>query len=514
MRPPELSSAPSVPKDADALVLLVPSPVQGSLNSVAKVSTAAAEAISAYLRADASLNASSVRPPVLLSGPALPGHRLIVAALGSLRDETDDVRTIAEQAALAIARAVEAGATRPALWIADVEDSRFVSARAVAALGALGSQWVALEAREAKAAPPTAKRITVIGLSAAEKTRIEAIERGRYLARDITGTEPERMTPARAAELCKQEFADTDVSVAIEKDVSAYPLLSAVARASQQVERHRPRVVRLEYAPKKAKHTLLLVGKGLTYDTGGADLKTNGHMAGMSRDKGGAGAVAGIVRAIADLGLRDVRVVGLLGFVRNSIGSDAFVSDEIIKSRAGVRVRIGNTDAEGRLVLADLLSVAGDLSEKATSPFVMSLATLTGHVYRAHGPYVGGIANARARESNRMPALATLGESWGEPMEWTRPRREDYAFVRGKGPTEDLLSCNRAASVDTPHGHQFPFAFLDIASGLSKRDIPFAHLDIGGVAVSPADWQLGRPTGSPVISVVSYAASLMPAERR
>ena len=100
----------------------------------------------------------------------------------------------------------------------------------------------------------------------------------------------------------------------------------------------------------------MLVGKGITYDTGGADLKTGGHMAGMSRDKGGAAGVAGFVKAVAGIRPQGVKVVAELAVVRNNIGALAFVSDEIIVGRSGVRVRIGNTDAEGRLVMADCLA--------------------------------------------------------------------------------------------------------------------------------------------------------------
>jgi len=271
------------------------------------------------------------------------------------------------------------------------------------------------------------------------------------------------------------------------------------------VERHRPCVVELRYRPAgPVKRTLILAGKGVTYDTGGADLKTDGSMAGMSRDKGGAAAVAGVVRAAAELGLPGVEVIGLLGFVRNSIGEEAFVSDEIIPSRAGVRVRIGNTDAEGRLILADLLARAKEIAAAAPSPVLMSVATLTGHVYRAYGPDVGAIANRPARESGVLAALESLGETWGEPMESSRPRREDYAFVAAKSPAEDVLSSNRLASVATPRGHQFPFAVLDIASGLKGEAIPFLHLDIGGAAYSPVDWQTGTPTAAPVLTLIAY----------
>jgi leucyl aminopeptidase len=279
-----------------------------------------------------------------------------------------------------------------------------------------------------------------------------------------------------------------------------------VARASVSVPRHRPCVVRLELGPEDAAEPIVLCGTGVTYDTGGADLKTNGAMAGMSRDKGGAGAVAGLMRVLAEAPPKGVRVVALLGMVRNSIGEESFVSDEIIPSRAGVLVRIGNTDAEGRLVLADLLSEGAEILGKKQG-IVLSVATLTGHVYRALGPYVGALGNALARDASLLPALAAHGEALGEPMEVERPRREDYALVAPKSVAEELMSSNRLASVDTPRGHQFPFAFLDLAARLSKRGVAFGHLDIGGAAMSPADWQAGRPTGSPVLALANWIAA-------
>jgi leucyl aminopeptidase len=200
-----------------------------------------------------------------------------------------------------------------------------------------------------------------------------------------------------------------------------------------------------------------------------------------------------------------VRIVGLLGLVRNSIGEESFVSDEIIRSRAGVRVRIGNTDAEGRLILADLLALARELAlSGAADPILLSVATLTGHVYRAHGPYTGALGNAPGRvELARLMALAEL---WAEPMETARPRREDYAFIAAKTSAEDVVSSNRLASVNTPRGHQFPFAFLDVASGLKGTPLPFIHLDISGVVAEGADWQFGKPTGTPIPSLVAFLA--------
>lgn len=88
-------------------------------------------------------------------------------------------------------------------------------------------------------------------------------------------------------------------------------------------------------------------------------------------------------------------------------------------------------------------------------------------------------------------------------MELSRPRREDYAMVAPKSLAEDVISSNRLASVNTPRGHQFPFAFLDIASGLRGASTPFVHLDIGGAALDPPDWQAGRPTSTPIVTLTA-----------
>ena len=489
----------------DALVVVAPAPIAASAASL-PLGEAILAAINAAVVADASL-ARGPRPPVVLAVPDAPGGRVILAPTGALTDDVDDARAIAEATALAMTRAIDAGATAPLLAVVAPEGPRFARALEVATLAALGTQWFPLEAREAGKAPAGARALGVLGLDELRARELTAIEAGRYLCRDITGTEPERMAPLRIAALCEEAFAGTGVAVTVERDVSAYPLITAVARASMQVERHKPCVVTLEYRPEgEITRTVIVCGKGVTYDTGGADLKTDGHMAGMSRDKGGAGAAAGLLLTAAALKIPGVRVIALLGLVRNSIGEESFVSDEIIRSRAGLRVRIGNTDAEGRLVLADLLTRAREIAEGAPSPVLLSLATLTGHVYRAHGPYTGAVANAPARAAGHVDQLDALGELWAEPWEKSRPRREDYTMVAPRSSAEDVVSANRLASVNTARGHQIPFAFLDIASGLRGGQLPFIHVDIAGTAVENADWQFGRPTGVPIATLTAYLA--------
>jgi leucyl aminopeptidase len=473
----------------------------------------------AIVRARA-LDARVGRDVVLVPAEGVPGGRLIVAPTGPLTREYDDVRRYAEAARAGLLRARDAGSRAPLLWLS--RSSAFARAHEVALLGALSGLWAPLEAREARG-DAEVEPIELLGVAAPDAVELcrlaGALEKGRRLARDLAGTEPERMRPEAFAATCVDAFMDTDVSVRVIDDLDTlsyqYPLLMAVARASLAVERHRPRVIHLEYRGHgPIERTLLLAGKGLTYDTGGADLKVGGHMAGMSRDKGGAAAVSGFMRALAELKPRGIRVIGALGVVRNSIGADAFVSDEIVTSHAGVRVRIGNTDAEGRLVLADLLSHLRIQATDAIDPHILSVATLTGHAGRAVGPYSVLIENAPARNKGVAAALDAVGEAWGDPFEVSRLRREDFDFIKPRSAADDVLSCNNLPSSGTPRGHQFPAAFLSVASGLvahaadSREPLPFTHIDLGGSACEGGDWQHGSPTAAPVVALSAWALGL------
>ena len=452
----------------------------------------------------------------LWAAPDVPGGRLVLAPTGRLDRDYDDVRRVGEAAARGIQRARDAGAVRPVLALLNVPgQSSFQRAAIVAGLGALGSLWEPLEAREAKGFEQ-AEPVEAIGLLAPAATHTvawaHAVEAGRRVARDLCGTEPERMTPLKMAAYVQAELEGTGVAVSVVSDRSTleadYPLLSAVARASFAVPRHHPVVIRMTYDPPgPVQRTLLFAGKGVAYDTGGADIKYGGHMAGMSRDKGGAAAVAGFMRTVSLLKPPGLRVVAELGCVRNNIGADSFVSDEILVSHAGTRVRIGNTDAEGRLVLADLLSHLRATAVEAVSPQVFSVATLTGHSGRAVGPYSVALDNGPARDQGVAERLAGVGDLFGEPVEVSRLRREDFDFVAPRTQADDVLSSNTEASVSTPRGHQFPMAFLSIASGLdehgreSPQPIPYTHIDIGGSATVGGDWQHGRPTATPVVAL-------------
>lgn len=477
------------------------------------------------LRTAEAIDARFAERPALWPAPDAAGGRVAVAPTGPLQRDHDDVRRYADAAAAGVRLLRDAGARRPLLLVqappgkaADGPASgRYAEAARVAALAAIGALWEPLEAREARGGEVEPVRSIGVaaldgGFAKADAAFVAAVDEGLRLAKDLCGTEPERMAPRRFAEHVQKAFRDLPVKVSVVQTPAVlqkdYPLLSAVARASQAVARHRPCVVRLEYAGRKVQRTFLFAGKGVTYDTGGADLKVGGHMAGMSRDKGGAAAIAGLLLAAARLELPGVRLVAELGMVRNSIGADAYVSDEILESHAGVRVRVGNTDAEGRMVLADLLSHLRVRAGREKAPHLLSVATLTGHAGLAVGPYSIALDNGPARALRAAERLAVTGDRWGDPFEVSRLRREDFEFVRPRSKADDVLQCNNEPSSRTPRGHQFPMAFLAVAAGLdrhggdSEAPLPFTHLDIGGSGAAGNDWQHGQPTGRPVLALL------------
>ncbi|GIU18588.1 MULTISPECIES: leucyl aminopeptidase family protein [unclassified Shewanella] len=451
--------------------------------------------------------------PTLLFAPGMAGGRLIIAPVKKADDDYQDVRVFADAARLGIKLAKDAGAKRPLLIVNNLAEQRYQNAAQVAALACGQELWQALELREAGGGD---KPLEAIGLLSDKKSALAltAIEAGRVLARDLCGTEPERMSAPAFADYCIEALEDSGLSMSVVEDRDIlerdYPLLSAVGRSSFGVLRHQPRVVKLEYVGEgEIEHTYMFAGKGVVYDTGGADIKIAGGMAGMSRDKGGAAAVAGLMKTISMLKPKGIRIVAELGLVRNSIGSEAFVTDEIITSHAGKRVRIGNTDAEGRLVLADLLSHLRIKAITAVKPQMFSVATLTGHVVRCYGGYTAVVENSVAKQQNVASVMQEQASLWGEPIEVSQLRRDDFSKIVDPSAAADMLSSNNAPSSVTARGHQYPAVFLIEASGLSThglnadKPIAYAHIDIAGSATEGHP-QYGSPTATPLVGLFHY----------
>jgi len=376
--------------------------------------------------------------------------------------------------------------------------------------------YTTLELREAVGKAATKAETmgvwSTCGKQMAVVPRAAMVEQSKCIYRDILGSDPERMAPKKVEEYCRNIFRDTCIKMSVveghEKLCKEYPCLAAVDRCANQVERHRGRAIWLEYDSGDAERTICLVGKGVTYDTGGADIKAGGHMAGMHRDKGGSAAVAGFMAAIAKLKPPKLRVIGGMAMVRNSVGSEAYLADEIITSRAGKRVRVGNTDAEGRMAMVDLLCHVKErcVNENLPNPEIYTIATLTGHACLAVGDYTAVVANGPYRRAKLDLKLQEAGEIVGDQFDVGTIRREDYEFHMGKDEQSDVLQCNNKPSSQTARGHQTPAAFMILTSGMkdhgldSERPLKYCHLDIAGSS-GPFP---GLPTGAPVMALLQH----------
>ncbi|XP_036953053.1 putative aminopeptidase W07G4.4 [Acanthopagrus latus] len=477
--------------------------------------TSELEYLKAPLQDYSSVDSGLGEEVVILRVPGLPGNRLVFASTGPVNRDYDDVRRFSDAAANGIKRALKAGMQRPLLVCPPHRD--YKNSTMVAALGALQALYMPLEVREANI-KPTDYKACVLGLWTPQQEEgkrlvelAEALESGRLACRDIGGSDPERMAAPRVAEYVQELFKDSPVQVEVVSDVKVlekeYPCLAAVNRCANSVPRHQARVIRLQYCGEgPIQKTLMLVGKGITYDTGGADIKAGGFMAGMHRDKCGAAAVAGFFQIVAKLKPKHLKVVGTMAMVRNSVGADCYVADELVLSRAGRRVRVGNTDAEGRMVMVDLLCEMKEKAVREISPQLFTIATLTGHAIRAMGPNYSIIMdNGPAHRNKNAAQWQKAGEVLGDVFEVSTIRREDYEFHKGKSEYEDILQCNNLPSSATPRGHQTPAAFLIMASGLDKhgvdsdKPLPYSHIDIAGSS-GPFP---GVPTGAPILAMAT-----------
>ena len=235
----------------------------------------------------------------------------------------------------------------------------------------------------------------------------------------------------------------------------------AVNRGSQR----EPRLIVLEYNPStRAKKTLGLVGKGVTFDTGGVSLKPSSEMHEMKYDMGGAAAVVHAIGAIAELKL-PVRAVGVVGMVENMPDGAAFKPGDVYTSLKGVTVEVQNTDAEGRMVLGDLLHYC----EKHYKPDLMvDLATLTGAIVVALGPYYAGLFSPgeKVRKQIEAASAASLEPVWPMPI---GPRYKELL-------KSDIADFNNIGG--RYGGSSSAASFLSV---FVDRQDQWAHLDIAGI---------------------------------
>lgn len=245
----------------------------------------------------------------------------------------------------------------------------------------------------------------------------------------------------------------------------------SVARASI----HEPKLVHLTYKPKNPQRKIVLVGKGLTYDSGGLSLKPADFMVTMKSDKSGGCAVLGIINAVAKLKL-PIEVHGIVGAVENMIGGDAYKPDDVLVARNGKTIEVRNTDAEGRLVLADCLCYAQDKIKDFD--YIFDYATLTGACVVGVGEYTSGImGNNTVLKRDAVCAALNSGE-YATTLPFNR-------FLRKTIKSEIADVCNIA---NTRYGGAITAGlFLDHFIYEENKD-KWLHFDIAGPAFVEKPW--------------------------
>jgi len=293
------------------------------------------------------------------------------------------------------------------------------------------------------------------------------------IARQLAATPPNVATPAFLVRYCRTMARQAGLKCTVIDSKRADKLgmggLSAVGRAGSTP----PALICLEYRSTRAKgKPVLLVGKAVTFDTGGISIKPSAGMENMKYDKCGGMSVIGAMHAIARLKL-PVNVVGLVGAAENMVGTKAYRPSDILTMYNGVTVEVTNTDAEGRLVLADALSYG---CKRYKPRAIIDLATLTGGVVVALGPYCAGMFCNDASLRKRLFAAAddTSERLWQLPL-WEEHKKQL------KGTHGDIVNSS-GREAHPIQGAAFLSYFIDSSDPKSMPKTPWAHLDIAGVS--------------------------------
>lgn len=310
-----------------------------------------------------------------------------------------------------------------------------------------------------------------------------------WLTRDLANTPPNLLSPVHFADRVVAETADSSLTVVVRDEErlrrEGFGGIVGVGQGSSRP----PRLVTVEHAPENATRHIVLVGKGITFDSGGLSLKPAASMQHMKYDMTGAATVYAVTAAAAELQL-PIRITAHLCLAENMVSSTSTRPDDVITIRGGTTVEVTNTDAEGRLVMADGLVLASEAQPDA----IIDVATLTGAQVIALGNRVSGVMG---NDEAFVDAVLRAGREVGEQL-WPMPIPEELRPLLDSE-VADLANAkvgNRAG------GMLLAAAFLNEFIG--ERDgspIPWAHVDIAGPATNTGSPWGFTPAGATGVSV-------------
>ena len=312
-------------------------------------------------------------------------------------------------------------------------------------------------------------------------TNFDAVTKGVFFARDLLHEPPNVLNPVNLA-LRAKELSKLNLKVNI-LDVKRMKKLGMGALLGVGMGSAIPsRLITVEWNgnPKSKSPPLGLVGKGVTFDTGGYSIKPSAGMEEMKMDMGGSALVLGVMKALA-LRKSKSNVVGVIGAVENMVSSNAQRPSDIVKSMSGKTIEVLNTDAEGRLVLADALWYC---QEKYKVKKMINFATLTGAIIVALGNFYAGLFSNSDKLSEN---LTKSGKNTDEKI-WRFPLGKEY---------DDLLNCDIADVKNiTGTGGAGSITAAQFLQRFVKKDVEWAHLDIAGVTWLDKDQPLSKKGGT------------------
>lgn len=397
----------------------------------------------------------------------MPAGKLLLAGLGDKSGITNDtVRFVSGKIAQ---KARELGLDDFSVMVPDMCDAAAAASEIVE--GSMLSLYSFDRYKGSK--DPRAPDLTILAPKSQHTTRAvreaEKISRAAMFARDLSNMPPNDCSPATLAGLARRLCSKTKLSCRIlgkaELKKRGFGGITAVGQGSA----NGPRLIEMQYRGARGKRPVVLVGKAVTFDTGGISLKPGEKMDEMKFDKCGGCAVLGIMMAVESLRL-PVNVIGLVPSVENMPGGGAYRPGDIVTLYSKKTAEIMNTDAEGRLILADAISYA----ERRHSPgMIIDLATLTGACIVALGTNVAGLVS---NNDGLAGGIADASCRTAEQV-WRLPINDDYMdMIRSKVADMRNIGIGKAAGTITAA------AFLRNA----VERTPWAHLDIAGVAWTQA----------------------------
>lgn len=304
------------------------------------------------------------------------------------------------------------------------------------------------------------------------------------MARDLANEPAALITPTKLAEIAQSLGLQTTVYSDYELEDMNMGAFSAVAKGSSE----EPKFIHIKYEPKEAKKKIAIIGKGITFDAGGLDLKPASSMLTMRDDMSGAACVLAVMSKIKELNA-DIEVHGIIAACENMPGCSAYKPGDILTARNGKTIEVDNTDAEGRLTLADALCYACELGVDE----VIDIATLTGACMVALGTQAAGImGNDEELIDNLIDAAEDAGERY-----WPLPMYDEY---------KDSLKSEIADMKNTGSrwgGASTAGLFLE---NFVKPEQKWAHIDIAGVAFldSAQKYYIKGATGAGVRALLTY----------